>query len=309
MDADEIEAGDVFIYPGVPCSFNLAKPFALCCGRAENILLVGGRKNERISVVLSILCSYKRCGGSIEVWSHNRNSDFRKYKNFFDTGKSGKISDLEEICRRISEIKSDIQKKNVHPGLIVCMGYRLMAADFEYLGGDSAHIPEQLNVPRKSGTPDLNEIMRKVRACSDSAERKRMIEEYNAQVKTENSERNNSGKGAGKLYNAMDDMKWIVKYAPAFGLHFLFCFEQAADFMNLRLEAGVFKHRILFSMSAEGSVFFTGRKKASETGAGVFLYKTTDREEVYSMRPHIFKGIPLNDEWIVDDNGEVVEKA
>jgi hypothetical protein len=142
--------------------------------------------------------------------------------------------------------------------------------------------------------------MKTAMACTDEAERKRMIEEFNAQV--------NSEKSTGKLYNAMDDMKRIVKNAPAFGLHFLFCFEQAADFTHLSLDARVFKHRILFSMSEEGSILFTGKKNAAMIGGedGIFLYKNTDKDEMCSMRPHIFKNIHLNG-FFVDDKGEVVQ--
>lgn len=43
-------------------------------------------------------------------------------------------------------------------------------------------------------------------------------------------------------------MEWIIKRASNYGLHFLFCFDQGRDFINLRLDENAFRHKILFSM-------------------------------------------------------------
>ena len=188
------------------------------------------------------------------------------------------------------------------------MGYKLIAADFEYLGDASQYMTRQKSVSGKTDAPDLNEILKRAKACSDPAERKRIIEEYNAQVTAEKKAAASNKNSEAFLYDARADMEWIIKRAPNFGLHFLFYFEQAVDFMNLRMDSNLFKHKILFSMSVDASNFIMGRKKASEIGSGVFLYKTTDKEETYLMRPHIFKGIPLNNGWFVDNSGYVVQK-
>lgn len=38
-DLDDYEDSDILVYAGVPCSFNLARPFTLCNATAENILV------------------------------------------------------------------------------------------------------------------------------------------------------------------------------------------------------------------------------------------------------------------------------
>lgn len=312
-DSDFVDAGDVFIYPGVPCSFNLARPFALCSGTAENILLAGGQKEEKISVLMSVLKSYEKTGCDVEIWAHERTVAFRKYKNCFDNAR--KISDLAEICGRISKIKSDIQAREVTPGLIVCMGYELMASDFEILGGsDFISVPKQKSKPvdeNKPQIPTLSEILEQVKNCPDPDEKRRIIAEYNASVQ----EYNTADKKAQEeeaaqeeeeltIRDARNDLEWILKNGSFFGLHFLFYFEQGCDFVNLRMRSQVFKHKILFSMSKDDAMEI-GCRKASAIDAGTFVY--SNGKDVYTMRPHIFNGIPLNG-WIVDDEGNVEQK-
>ena len=305
----KVKVGKVLIYPGVPCTFKLDRSFELSRRSAENILLLGGNTEEKISVLKSILKSYERTCNNIELWADENTLAFENYENSFDNVR--KISDLAKICSRISTIRSDIQAGKVTPGLIVCMGYELMASDFEIHGGRGL-IPAQKSKSEpvdenKSPIPSLSEILKKAKNCDPDGKR-RMIAEYNASVqeykaagKKSHEEEASQEEEKLAIRDARNDLKWILEKGPLGGLHFLFYFEDADDFTNLPL----FKHKLLFAISTNASSSITGNKKASEIEEGVFLY--TNGKDVYTMRPHIFKGIPLNG-WIVDDNGDVVQK-
>ena len=289
---DKLEESDVLIYPGVPCSFNLARPFVLCSGTTENILLTGGKSEEKVSVLMSILKSYETTGNNVEIWAHERASA----KNFFE--KTRKISDLSEICGRISNIKSDIQqRKVVMPGLIVCMGYELMASDFKLLGGgDFISVPKQKPFSEKtSNIPTLSAVLERAKQCTDADEKRKIIEEYHKALKEPESK---------KAYDARADMEWILENASSYGLHFLFYFDYALDFRNLRMNGSNFRHKILFPMSNDDA-WEIGCKKAAGIDAGTFVY--SNGKDIYTMRPHIFKGVPLNG-WTVDDEGNIVQE-
>ena len=310
VDSDDYDDTDVFIYPGVPCSFNLARPFVLCNGTAENILLAGGQRDEKVNVLLSILNSYSRTGNPIEIWAHNRSQIFRKYKGTV-LSKRKILTDFGEICSRISSIKNDIQSRRAHPQLIVCLGYELIASDLEILGGDA----EQYEVPKRdkpkteNTLPDMNEILEKVKACTDLEEKKRIIAEYNQQKAAFDAQQETDEPETVEtpaIYDARSDMEWIIKRASSYGIHFLFCFDQGQDFINLRLDEHSFRHKVLFSMSRDESLSIMSGRKASEVGEGVCLY--TNGKELYTMRPHIYRGVPCNG-WIVDDDGKIVQRT
>ena len=91
--------------------------------------------------------------------------------------KRTQITDLADICSRISEIKTGIQSRRIKPALIVCLGYELLASDFEILGGDAeSYEPPKVNKPQaKIDLPDMNEILERVKACSDPDEKRRII--------------------------------------------------------------------------------------------------------------------------------------
>lgn len=311
VDPDDYDDTDVFVYPGVPCSFNLARPFLLCNGTAENILLAGGQRDEKVNVLLSILNSYGRTGNSIEIWGHNRSQILRKYRGTA-LARRTQITDLADICSRISEIKTGIQSRRIKPALIVCLGYELLASDFEILGGDAeSYEPPKVNKPQaKNDLPDMNEILERVKACSDPDEKRRIIADYNqqkaqydAQQETEEDDKEPS---MPAIYDARSDLEWIIKRASSYGVHFLFCFDQGQDFINLRMDEHSFRHKILFSMSRDESLSIMSGRKASEIGDGVCLY--SNGKELYTMRPHIYRGVPCNG-WMVDDDGKIVQRT
>lgn len=305
-DAEVMDESDLYIYPGVPCSFKPVKPFLLVNGMAENILLAGGGRDEKTNVIRSIVNSYTRMGNNVEMWAHPRSALYRKYKGsaFSDLRQ---FTDTADICREIAQLKSAIQKRAVRPGLIVCVGYELITADMELLGDEGAIPAPAPEKPQQHAMPDLNEVMNRVRACTDAGEKRRLVEDYNrmcaeytAAQPTQREEE------FPQMYDARADMLWILKRASNYGLHFVFSFERGQDFLNLRLDANLFRHKILFLMSREEAVNISSSRKASELEEGCFVY--TNGNETFTYRPHIHPNVSYG-LWALDKEGIIVPKA
>lgn len=310
QDLDDYDDSDILIYAGVPCSFSLAKPFILCNATAENILIAGGDRDSKVNIILSILNSYSRKGHDIEIWAHERSPIFKRYKNSV-FGKHIHRTDLGEICEQISEIKKSIQNRSVSPKLIICFGYENLASDFDILG-DGAMEPikqKKEHFHRDSSLPDMSEILQRVRECTDPEEKKRIVEEYNRRrTEAENCDisDDNDDEIYGGIYDARDDMEWIIKRASIYGLHFLFCFDQGRDFINLRLDENTFRHKILFPMSKDESISIMGNRKANEISDGTCIY--SNGKDAFTLRPHIYRGLPCNG-WNIDNSGNIVQRG
>ena len=310
VDSDDYDDSDVFIYPGVPCSFNLSRPFIICNGTAENILLAGGQRDDKVNILLSVINSYSRTGNPVSIWAHPRSSMFRKYKGTV-LSKKDQITDIGELCEQVSGIKASIMRRTVKPGLIVCLGYELIASDFEILGGDAENQPKEKkrqNKPRPS-MPDMSEVIQRANQCTDPEEKRRIIAEYNrqkAEYEAQHTTEEEDSEEESAVYDARADLEWIIKRASSYGLHFVFCFDQGQDFISLKLDETAFRHKILFSMSRDESLAISGNRKANEVAEGTCVY--TNGKVLYSMRPHIYRGVPCNG-WMIDDSGKIVQKT
>lgn len=312
-ELEDYDDSDTLIYAGVPCSFNLAKPFTLCNATAENILIAGGDRDSKVNIILSILNSYIRKGHEVEIWAHERSPIFKRYKSTV-FAKCTQRNNLGEICGQIVDIREAVQKRNVPEKLIVCLGYENIAADFDILG-DGAEAPVKQGKPhpqRDASLPDMSEILRRFRACNDPEEKLRLkeeIAEYNRRVAEANGgafQEAAEKDEYGEIYDARSDMEWIIKRASNYGLHFLFCFDQGRDFINLRLDENAFRHKILFPMSRDESISIMGSRKANEIGDGTCIY--SDGKDSVTLRPHIYRGVSCNG-WTIDDNGNIVQKG
>lgn len=311
-ELEDYEDSDILVYAGVPCSFSLAKPFVLCNATAENILIVGGNRDSKVNIILSILNSYSRKGHDVEIWSHERSQIYKKYKNTV-FAKQIQRTDLGEICREIANIKKALQKRVVPEKLIIIFGYENLASDFDVLGeGVTEPIKQEKPRSKQDSSPDMNEILRRFRECTNPEEKERVkveIAEYNRRIADENK---NSSQIVDEIevyegiYDARDDLEWIIKRATNYGLHFLFCFDQGRDFINLRLDENAFRHKILFPMSKDESLSIMGSRKANEIGDGTCIY--SNGKDSFTLRPHIYRGVSCNG-WMIDDNGDIVQKG
>ncbi len=303
---DDLDEEDILIYAGVPCSFNLARPFVMINGTSENILVAGGDRENELSVILSVFNSCKKKDLDIKIWANTRNSMYRKYKNTV-LGRYDTETELDEICGEITRIRKAIQSKKYDNRLILVLGYEKMAADMEILGSDMEEDEEEISTPAMEEPEDMSSVMERVAAVKDIGEKRKILEEYNARVAQYEAMKQSGGgsEKSGPVYDAREDMKWILKRASAYGIHFLFAFEQARDFLDTRIDENSFRHKLLFSMSRDDSASIMGSRKANEIDKGVCVY--SDGKDTFTMHPHIYFGVPCNG-WQVDEQGTVTPR-
>ena len=302
---EEMEDNDVFIYPGVPCSFNPVKPFLLVNGISENILITGCSRESGVSILLSVLKSYFRKCGRAEIWAHNRDSLYKRYREKI-FGKIPSQTDLGKICHSITEIKQQIQEARMENKLILVLGYEKIAADMEILGSDSEKESVRTKTPAMEKPEDMASVLEKIKACADPAEKKRILEDYNARVAAWQNQSAAEPKEEETIFDARKDLQWVIRRAPNYGIHFLFVFERAGDYVDTRLDPRAFQHKIVFPMTKEDSINILGNRKANEIAKDCCAY--SNGRTFFTIRPHIYRGVP-RDGWQVDENGQVVQRG
>ena len=108
---------------------------------------------------------------------------------------------------------------------------------------------------------------------------------------------------ADMSYNALEDFKYIVKQGSRFGYHFLLCLNDLSDLKATHLQQDLFRHKIVFQISADDSIALFASKIASRLPEHICQY--SNALEQYSLRPFIHEGVSW-DGWDIGPNGEAV---
>lgn len=303
LDQDDCDEDDVFIYPGIPCSFNVAKPFILYPGASQNILLVGGKKDEAASVILSIIQSWRRGKKPVLVCSHERAPIWRRYKDGAFARYPSAIT-IEEICNQTRSITESIARGKAEDKLVVLLGLDRIFGDLE-LAAEFADA--DFGVAPERPTPSETVTFEQIQECVDPQERNRLIEIFNREAEEFNSEVDVSQANdmMGAAYDARDDIKRLIKIGPSKGIHFLVVFDLPGDCISSKLSSTLFRHRLLFGMSKSDSIDILGNKNANSLEEGRFLY--SDGHVESTLRPHLHPGVPLHG-FELQRDGSVVRK-
>ena len=104
-------------------------------------------------------------------------------------------------------------------------------------------------------------------------------------------------------YNALEDFKYIVKQGSRFGYHFLLCLNDLSDLKATHLQQDLFRHKIVFQISADDSIALFASKIASRLPEHICQY--SNALEQYSLRPFIHEGVSW-DGWDIGPDGEAV---
>ena len=104
-------------------------------------------------------------------------------------------------------------------------------------------------------------------------------------------------------YNALEDLKYIVKQGSRFGYHFMLCLNNVADIKPTQLQFELFRHKFAFQLSGDDSVSMFSSKIATKLPEHICQYSSA--LEQYSLRPFIHEGINWDD-WDIDSKGEAI---
>lgn len=305
-DTIGIEDGEAYIYPGVKCSFNPLACFVLRKANMENVLVCEGIPEFRMSVLLSIMKCYRRRGGKIEIWTEESSLFYRRYKSFF---KSFDIyMGVCAIGKRVLEIQKIIKENETIDTLVICFNYENLVDEFDYIEIEDYQLPS----PQDS-TDDLLERMdsieQQLSQCTDD-DMNKLLEEYE---KLRNQFNNKTGNNDTVDVNAINEevrktpeyLIKLLKKGGSHGLHFLFSFDSAEDYTQLRIQPLLFRHKILFSVSEESSYDILGNKAGSRIDDHVFLY--CNGKTHTTCHPHIHKQLGLAG-WKINEDGQVVQE-
>ncbi|MCM1540572.1 MAG: FtsK/SpoIIIE domain-containing protein [Blautia sp.] len=126
-----------------------------------------------------------------------------------------------------------------------------------------------------------------------------------------------SGAGAAKqsadepespLYDAREDLKYILTQGPRLGYHFLMVFHTMGEFKQMKIAAGLFKHKVMFRAPKADVFEMVGAQGKDVAALGDHSFRYTNGLDSLSFRPFLHAGLSL-DGWKVNEDGSVAEEV
>lgn len=288
----DADSDDILVYLGVPCSFKRVKPILLKRMASQNILIVGGTRDTQSSLLLSIINSWQKTDRKLdrfEIWSHEQYPAFKRYRKRWEH--TNCEYDICKITERAEDLHNEIFSNSSYDRMVVCMGLNLLYEDFDdYIALSKSKNSDATKEPRKDVGTDLWALMNNPDVSQEQ------INDYNST--TDHSD----DTYPTIMGDFRKNMSSLLSRGSKKGLHFVFLFTQHRDYRASKLGNVDCLHKVVFSMPRAESKDIANID-TSHMVEGEFVY--SDGYRSYSMRPHIYKGVPCNG-WIIE-NGEVTK--
>ena len=314
---------NILLFIGSPQRMMQIYPIEITNSFCENCLMVAPvrEKMAASSMILSAINSLNIQQVDTECWTPRKNSVFRHLSNENNNSFKSSFCKIEDICDRIYAIKKAIEKKSEANLFIFIMNYESIMMDMQYLAEESnstTHERPSLtdefgNIKRDEEENDINTILDMELGFDGEVpieSGKSVKSSISVKVSTANSFGENL---ISKIYDARNDLKYILTHGPRLGYHFIMLFDTCGDFRQTKLDETQFRHRILFQTAkseALGIVNSSFAEEVSKLTNHNFRY-TNGIDEV-SFRPYLHPGISI-DGWsvqgqnIVNTNNDVKE--
>lgn len=287
----DVDEDDILLHIGTPCSFAVVRPAVLRAVARQNILLVGGSRDDYANILLSLMRSWNRYDrdlAHIEIWANPMSPLYKRYREVWSRCRC--VTETADILGRLAALEKTSDGTD---RLVVCMDLGDLLADFADYEPDEESLDASQPSSKKSNGPDLLALMTQVNSglagTADIAAYNESIEKEQSLVFAEQSKQKLPRDGRLALDSCL-------KKGPRRGLHFVATFSDAADFTGSKLSDAQFQHRIVFPMSRQESHEVLHNAAACELTPGTFLY--TDGRMKSVLRTHIHPNIPCNG-WIL----------
>lgn len=301
-----LEDGSALLFIGEPRRMIPVFPIEITKSYCENMLIIGPitEKMPMTSVIMSAVRSLEIFGSNISVWSTGKNEIYKQILRSGQPITEQNYKEIDEVCIQIDRIKNNIQNKVDGNEYIIILGTETLMMDMSYqkVRKDSIGTDNKKNIflepvsKRAEGEPDLLTKLsmmkeKRIPTTSNMATPRPTLEE---------------SEDMPLIYDAREDLKYILKHGPRMGYHFIVIFNSTGELKQNKVDPGSFKHKVMFRQSRTDAAEVVGSfesKVVNELENHSFRY--TDGINPVSFRPLLHPGLSW-DGWRIDDNNNVV---
>lgn len=283
---------ETVLFLGEPRKLISLSPIYLSNNYCENMLMISPDNEEdpAASIIMSMFYMLEKQGHETEVWSATKNKLFKKLTKIKDD--LSYSEGLEEICQRIQNIRKAIEQRKIQKKFFVLLGFDVIMSEMQFLQSK----------------------------ISDSSDYNKSLEEFTAnvlemcdpdyEIKDDDfivgNVKNIISEQDSLVYNACEDIKYILINGPKLGYHFVLQFANQYSFSKIKINPDMFRHKIFFQISeSEASEFYISRaNQMAIAKLSQHSFRYTNGLQSLTFRPYLHKGLKW-DGWIVLDDGNV----
>ena len=321
---DEIQR----LYLGRPCALRQQSPVELKPAPGENLLMIAETPDIVASELLSSIGSLKRQNTKITILADPLDPFYRKYRRRWEMYDC--ITDLEEICGKIIQLRQQVEKNLSSNELVIMLGVYNMYQQWEELpkrktavkakgnGGSDFSAPDVYSVKpvEMTGKPSalvsqLGIVLEPEDTDDDDdldieglLSEDPLFDDLEAISGTGSDSDTESNETDGLLYNAIDDFRWLLIKAPARGIHFLVVLSQFSEYKEMKWAQKMFRHLVYQWLAKDELAEIIGFGRSARIPGGAVRY--VSKKDAFSLRPYLWPTLTING-WTMDENGIAVE--
>lgn len=321
---DEIQR----LYLGRPCALRQQSPVELKPAPGENLLMIAETPDIVASELLSSIGSLKRQNAKITILADPLDPFYRKYRRRWEMYDC--ITDLEEICGKIIQLRQQVEKNQSSNELVIMLGVYNMYQQWEELPNRKTAVKSKGSSVSDFSAPDVYSVKPVEMTGKPSA----LVSQLGIVLEPEDTDDDDdldiegllsedplfddlediSGTGSdsdtesnetdGLLYNAIEDFRWLLIKAPARGIHFLVVLSQFSEYKEMKWAQKMFRHLVYQWLAKDELAEIIGFGRSARIPGGAVRY--VSKKDAFSLRPYLWPALTING-WTMDENGIAVE--
>lgn len=286
------------LFIGEPRRMMTLLPLSIHESYQENVALLSylNEKAAAASSIISIMKSLELQNKEYKCFSSTGNQLFDLVKPHANKMNKSSFTSLDDICEQLRTIKKAIERRENLDCYYFVFGIEKLFFDFSFVKNDgldneSSMASSSEYESRQEGEMDLLTMMSLgVQVTTPD----------NTQVKVESTFK------VKKVYDARDDLKFILTNGPRLGIHFIVPFETVNNFQQMRIDDKLFTHKIFFRSARTDLLNIISSRFASDISElpdRIFRY--CNNISAVSFRPYLHAGLEI-DGRVIDESGNIV---
>lgn len=304
MEAAWLEEEATAIFFGEPSRLDPVYPTILVNEYSENILMItgSGELHPAAAVLLSMLESLKIQDCPVTMWTSGKAPIYRIMKSIRKLP-ADVITEAKEVCAAIARLKEKIRRKEEGGGLYLLAGLESVLLDMKFGQYQQDRQDSAFSATyerRAPGELDIISQMNMGMVVSSNEDRNDSSASNSDAAQHDISDTN--------MYDARDDLKFILAQGPRLGYHFFVVLRSVSDLDHRAMDLEYFKHRILFrAPKAESGIVVDAYNADLIARLPPHSFRYCNGLDSLSLRPLLHPGLTW-DGWEMQGDTVVKEK-